>query len=160
MVMCCFFLFVHTEALQTYRKTLARFPKESEHDRRLRRSRQRKVTLCISSTYVHCRVFWLQKYERRGRHVKPEEMSQTDPSMMSDEEDIDGQFKVHRQEWHSEDFMEELDDRASAGNSKLCPQVSRYYGTPRKTKSPTSVPQWMVSNTNIDDEVLAPNSPN
>lgn len=81
--------------------------------------------------------------------------------MMSDEEDIDGQFKVHRQEWRSEEFndlMEELDDRASVGNSKLRPRVSRYYGTPRKTKPPTSVPQWMVSNT--DDGVLAPNSPN
>ena len=102
-------------------------------------------------------VFWLQKYETRGRHVKPEEMSKWVPSMISDEEDIDTQFKVHRQEWRSDCFMEELDDRASAGNSKLCPGVSHYYGTP---KPPTSVPQWMVSNTNIDDEVLAPNSPN
>ena len=48
------FIFVHTEALQTYRKTLARAPKESEHDRCLKRSRQQKVTLCISSTYVYC----------------------------------------------------------------------------------------------------------
>ena len=42
------------EALQTYRKTLARLPKDSEHDQRLRRSRQQKVRIyflfvCISA---------------------------------------------------------------------------------------------------------------
>ena len=79
--------------------------------------------------------------------------------MMSDEEDIDGQFKVHHQEWRSEEFnhfMEDLDDRASAGNSKLRPRVLRYYGTPQKTQPPTSVPQLMVSNIG-NGEVLSPN---
>ena len=44
-----------------------------------------------------------------------------EPSMMSDEEVVDGKFKVHRQEWRSEEFndlMEELDGRVSNSTSK------------------------------------------
>jgi hypothetical protein len=107
---------------------------------------------------------WLQKYERRGRCVKPEERSkwaEIEPSMMSDEEVVDGQFKVHRQEWRSREFnsfMEELDDRASVGNSTPRPRLSRFHGTPQKLQPPPNAPEWMVSI--ADNEVLAPNSPN
>jgi hypothetical protein len=46
--------------------------------------------------------------------------------MMSDEEVVDGKFKVSRQEWRSEEFndlMVELDDRASVSNSKPRPRL-------------------------------------
>lgn len=36
-------IIVFVEALQTYRKTLARVPKDGEQDQRLKRSRQQKV---------------------------------------------------------------------------------------------------------------------
>ena len=111
-------------------------------------------------------IVWLQKYERRGRYVKPEEMSKwakVDPSMMSDE-DVGGKFKVHRQEWRSEEFnvfMKKLDDRASVGNSKPRPRLLRFHGTPQKMQPPPlpNAPEWMISNAD-NDEVLAPNSPN
>ena len=41
--------------------------------------------------------------------------------MMSDEDDVDGQFKVRRQEWQSQefnDFMDKLDSRARELNQK------------------------------------------
>ena len=83
--------------------------------------------------------------------------------MMSDEEEIDGKFKVHRHDWRSNDcndFMEELDARASASNSKPRPRISRYYGTPRRAQPPTNTPEWMLEVSNTDDSrVLAPNSP-
>ena len=82
-----------------------------------------------------------------------------EPSMMSDEEVVDGRFKVHRQEWRSDefnDFMEELDDRASVTNPKPRPRLSRFQGTPQKTQPPPNTPGWMIAN----DEVLAQNSPN
>ena len=84
--------------------------------------------------------------------------------MMSDEEDIDGKFKVHRQDWQSDefnDFMEELDACASTSNSKLHPRISRYYGMPQKTRPPTNALEWMISISSADEsEILALNSPN
>lgn len=118
--------------------------------------------------YMYCGLklfhFWLQKYERRGPYIKPEEISKwakVEPAMMSDEEVVDGKFKVHRQKWCSEefnDFMEELDDRASVSSSKPRPRLSRFYGTPHKTQPPPNAPEWMISNSG-DDTVLAPNTP-
>ena len=57
--------------------------------------------LCILQPYNN---FWLQKYERRGRYVKPErsKWAKVKPSMMSDEEVDDEMFKVQREEWRSE----------------------------------------------------------
>ena len=107
---------------------------------------------------------WLQKYERRGPYVKREEVSKWDkvePSMMSDEEVMDGKFKDHHQEWRSEefnDFMEELDGRVSMSNSKPRPRLSRFYGTPHKTEPPPNAAEWMISNAHSGD-ILAPNTP-
>ena len=75
--------------------------------------------------------------------------------MMSDEEVIDGKFKVHHQEWCSEevnDFMEQLDDRALVSNSKPRPGLSRFYGTPQKSQPPSNAPEWMISG---NDDILA-----
>lgn len=87
-----------------------------------------------------------------------------EPSMMSDEEEAGGQFKIHRQEWRSAEFnklMEELDDRAASSHGKSRPRITRYFGTPCKIQPPTNAAEWMLSTTNPDDsEVLAPESPN
>lgn len=85
------------------------------------------------------------------------------PLMMSDEEETGGRFKV-RQEWRSAEFnnfIEELDDRASSSHGKSRPRITRYFGTPCKIQPPTNAPNWMLSTTNTDDsEILAPESPN
>lgn len=42
------------------------------------------------------------------------------PTMMSDEEDSEGKFKIHRQEWRSSEFnsfMKGVDDRAAKASS-------------------------------------------
>ena len=67
------------------------------------------------------------------------------PTMMSDEEDSEGRFKIHRQEWRSSEFnsfMDSLDNRAAKATSH--PRKERYYGTPLKCEQPSSVVDWMV----------------
>ena len=88
------------------------------------------------------------------------------PSMMSNEEETDGRFKVHRQEWRSaefNDFMDELDDHAIASQGKPRPRITRYYGIPCKVAPPpppADVSHWMVSFTDPEvSDILAPNSP-
>ncbi len=67
--------------------------------------------------------YFSQKYERRARHVTDSEMKLWEnitPIMMSDEE-VNGEFKIHRQGWRSSDFngfLESLDARATWANSK------------------------------------------
>lgn len=90
---------------------------------------------------------------------------QIEASLMSDEESAEGQFKVHRQEWRSDEFnewMEELDARASATQGKSRPRITRYYGTPSKVQPPANTPEWMLSATNVNPDgsnVLAAESP-
>ena len=79
------------------------------------------------------------------------------PSMMSDEEEVDGKFKVCRPEWRSiefNDFMDSLDSRASSTRSAH-PRMERFYGTPSKGEPPADVASWTVSN----NDVLAPQTP-
>ena len=90
-------------------------------------------------------------------------LSDIRPSMMSDEEETDGRFKVRRQKWRSaefNDFMDELDDRAIASQGKPRPRITRYYGTPCKVAPPADVSHWMASSTDPEvSDILAPNSP-
>ena len=69
------------------------------------------------------------------------------PTMMSDEEDMEGKFKIHRQEWRSNEFnvlMDSLDKRAAKASSH--PRKERFYGTPLKCDEPSNVVDWMVDN--------------
>lgn len=58
------------------------------------------------------------------------------PTMMSDEEDVgDNTFRIHCQEWCSEEmtlFLEELDRRADTAMKKAHPRKNRIVGTPLK----------------------------
>ena len=108
----------------------------------------------------------LQKYERRGRYVKEDEIEkwqEIHPTMMSDEEDVGGKFKVHRQEWRStefNEFMETLDARANSSSAKSCPRIERIHGTPCKKMPPTVTCDWMLSSIGREDSrILAPQSP-
>ena len=91
--------------------------------------------------------------------------SDVQPTMMSDEEEIDGKFKVHRQEWRSVEFntfMDDLDARAIANQGKTRPRFLRYFGTPCKSEPPANANSWMMSsqpNSSEDEEILAPTSP-
>ena len=70
------------------------------------------------------------------------------PSMMSDEEDVgNNTFRIHRQEWRSQelsDFLEGLDKRADAATKKAHPRRNRVVGTPLKVNAPTTTKEWMV----------------
>ena len=105
-----------------------------------------------------CVYTCLQKFERRGRHVwEPEKEKWLDvhPTMMSDEEEVDGKFKVSRQEWRSEafnEFMETLDNRATSSNRKY-PRID---GSPMKGDPPAEIKEWMVCSTSDDrDDIFS-----
>ena len=70
------------------------------------------------------------------------------PGMMSDEEeDGDDTFRVHRQEWRSEEItalFEELDRRADAVMKRAHPRKTRVIGTPLKVGAPSATKEWMV----------------
>ena len=70
------------------------------------------------------------------------------PSMMSDEEDVgNNTFRIHRQEWRSQefsDFLQELNRRADAVTKKAHPRRNRIVGTPLKVSAPTTTKEWMV----------------
>ena len=106
----------------------------------------------------------LQKFERRGRHVSQNERdkwSDVHPTMMSDEEEVDGKFKVCRHEWRSEEFnafMETLDGRVSGYNCKL-PRYQQFCGTPIKSTPPSDVKDWIVGTRTNNSDVLAPDTP-
>jgi len=79
------------------------------------------------------------KYERRGRFVlenEEEKWKEVTPLMISDEEEFDGKFKVHRQEWHSDElnsFLQTLDTRANVSERVSGhPRKERIDGTPIK----------------------------
>ena len=86
-------------------------------------------------------MFILQKFERRGHFITEDEKDkweQIHPTMMLEEEEVDGKFKVCRQEWRSDtfnDFMEQLDERASNSSCKR-PRCEQYLGTPVKMDTP------------------------
>ena len=69
-------------------------------------------------------------------------------AMMSDEEDVGSNtFKVHRQEWRSQeltDFFEELDQRADEAIKQAHPRKNRIVGTPLKVSAPSVVKDWMM----------------
>ena len=82
------------------------------------------------------------------------------PTMMSDEEEVEGKFKVCRQEWRSQefnDFKEALDIRATESNPKR-PRYDRYMGTPLKVGAPTEARDWMMASS-TSNTVLAPDTP-
>ena len=70
------------------------------------------------------------------------------PSMMSDEEDVgNNTFRIHRQEWRSQEFsdlLEELDRRADSATKKAHPRRNRGIGTPLKVNAPTTAKEWMM----------------
>ena len=95
----------------------------------------------------------LQKYERRGKFVTDEERDkwqEITPQMMSDEEEVDGKFKVHRPEWRSialNDYLKALDSRANASDTASGhPRKERIVGTPIKCQIPACLgsTSWMV----------------
>ncbi len=94
--------------------------------------------------------YFFQKYERRARHVTDSEMNLWEnitPNMMSDEEEVNGEFKIHRPGWRSSDFngfLERLDARATLANSKR-PRYDRCIGTPIKVDPPQDAEPWMVN---------------
>ena len=104
-----------------------------------------------------------QKFERRGHFITEDEKAkweQIHPTMMSEEEEVDGKFKVCQQEWRSDtfnDFMERLDERAS-NSSRKRPRCERYLGTPVKMDPPAKAKEWMVEG-RATMPILAPNSP-
>ena len=68
--------------------------------------------------------------------------------MMSDEEDAgDDIFRIHRQEWRSEEMtalFEELDRRADAATKRAHPRKKRVIGTPLKVGAPSTIKEWMM----------------
>ena len=70
------------------------------------------------------------------------------PTMMSDEEDVgDNTFRVHRQEWRSQemtDLLDELDRRADTAMKKVHPPKNRVVGTPLKVDAPDRAKHWML----------------
>ena len=66
------------------------------------------------------------------------------PTMMSDEEDIgDNTFRVHHQEWCSQemtDLLDEFDRRADVVMKKMHPQKAWVVGTPLKVNA---TKDWM-----------------
>ena len=84
--------------------------------------------------------------------------------MMSDEEEVEGKFKVHRQNWRSDEFnnfMDELDARALASQDQTRPRFARYFGTPSKANAPPHATQWLTHSSYNEDcnDIFSPNSP-
>ena len=67
------------------------------------------------------------------------------PTMMSDEEDVgDNTFRVHRQDWCSEemtDFLDELNRRADDAMKRVHPRKNQ---APLKTTAPENTKDWML----------------
>ena len=107
----------------------------------------------MQSNFYYCFiiVYTLQKYDRRSNQVLASELSKWPdvvPTMMSDEEDVgDNTFRVHRQEWRSQemtDLLDELDRRADAAMKKVHPRKNRVLGTPLKVDAPNTTKDWML----------------
>ena len=107
-------------------------------------------------------MFIPQKFERRGHLITEDEKDKWERihSTMMLEEEVDGKFKVCRQEWRLDtfnDFMEQLDERVSNSNRKR-PTYERYLGTPVKMDSPAKAKECMVEG-RTTMSILAPYSP-
>lgn len=75
---------------------------------------------------------------------------------MSDEEPIEGKFRVHRQEWRSPEFNEFMNTLDSRVKETGRPRIERVEGTPSKVSAPRNASEWMVA---AEEETLAPQSP-
>ena len=99
--------------LSTYRRSLLRQPREDDREKRLRRSRQQRVSQMDYVIHYNYYVFKLQIWDRRSKHVNENEIllwQDVLPSMMSDEETLDGGvMKRHRPDWRSREFTELID---------------------------------------------------
>lgn len=105
----------------------------------------------FSIMYEGHKILTFQKYERRSCRVLASEQEMWEgvtASMMSDEEDVgNNTFRIHRQDWRSQefsDFLGELDKRADAATKKAHPRRNRVVGTPLKVNAPTTIKEWMV----------------
>ena len=82
------------------------------------------------------------------------------PTMMSDEEDVgNNTFRVHRQDWRSQDMVdmfEELDRRADVAMKKVHPRKNRIVGTPLKVDAPSTTKDWMLRNPDTSDREGSP----
>ena len=111
------------------------------------------LTLCTATHLI------MQKYDRRSCRVLRGELDKWQdiiPTMMSDEEDVgNNTFRVHRQEWRSQemnDFLDELDQRAESAMKSSHPRKSRVVGTPVKMSAPEQVKPWMVVRDDDSDD--------
>ena len=80
--------------------------------------------------------------------MRASELQHVVPTMMSDEEDVgDNTFRVHRQDWRSEemtDILDELDRRADDAMKRVHPRKNRVFGTPLKIIAPENTKDWML----------------
>ena len=107
------------------------------------RSRQQRVSVyvkrsvisvCIYNVHMWCLSSYntSQKYDRSSRVMGSEQEVWQDvtPTMMSDEDVGNNTFRVRRQEWHSQemtDMLEEFDRRADAAIKKAtCDQTKSW----------------------------------
>lgn len=119
------------------------------------------------------RFLAFQKYERRGRYIKQDERKKWEdvlPSMMSDEEECQGRFKVHRPVWRSSELNQLFDELDERSLQRPRPRLERFLGTPCKDQPPPNIRDWLLSSDHPcdedilgaeedDNETLAPNSP-
>ena len=131
-VVCLYIIILHCflygiGVLAAYRKSLCRKQRDSvaTTQKRLMHSRQKRVSVYVKRSLISICIYnvWClssfntsQKYDRSCQVMGSEqEVWQDDvtPTMMSDEEDVGyNTFRVHRQEWRSQemtDMLEELD---------------------------------------------------
>ena len=159
--------------LATYRKSLCRKQRDSvaTTEKRLMRSRQQRVSVyvkrsvisvCIYNVHVWCLSSFntSQKYDRRSGRVMGSEQEvwqDVTPTMMSDEDVGNNIFRVHHQEWRSQemtDILEELDRRADAAIKKAHPRKDRVVGTPMKVDPPRTTKDWMLRGQDQDLETI------
>ena len=175
-VVCMYIVILHflycIGVLATYRKSLCRKQRDSvaTTEKRLMRSRQQWVSVyvkrsvisvCLYNVHVWCLSSFntSQKYDRRSGRVMGSEQEvwqDVAPTMMSDEEDVGSNtFRVHRQEWRSQemtDMLEELDRRADAAIKNAHPRKDRVVGTPMKVDPPRTTKDWMLRGQDQDLE--------
>ena len=119
------------------------------------------ISVYIYNVHVWCLSSFntSQKYDRRSGRVMGSEQEvwqDVAPTMMSDKEDVgNNTFRVHRQEWRSQemtDMLEELDRRAGAAIKKANPRKDRVVGTPMKVDPPRTTKDWMLRGQDQDLE--------
>lgn len=98
----------------------------------------------------HGIYFSNQIWDRRSKHVTPDEADKwkdVHPSMMSDEETVDGKtLKRKRPAWRSSEFNQLIDEiEQRYEHSSTHPRKERICGSPLKCAPPTSIKEWMVA---------------